>query len=127
MDEVQLKYQRNNSWGIAISVDLNSCNPELIRDRNKIRQFAIDLCNLLEVQRFGECMSVNFGNSKQAYGYSMVQLIDTSLISGHFANQTNSAYLDIFSCKYCDPKKVAQFAKKFFQAKYCRLNYLFRR
>ena len=41
----------------------------------------------------------------------MVQLIETSLISGHFANDTNSAYLDIFSCKGYDPAVVEEFSK----------------
>ena len=46
----------------------------------------------------------------------MVQLIETSLISGHFANDTNSAYLDIFSCKGYDPAVVEEFSKNFFGA-----------
>jgi hypothetical protein len=46
----------------------------------------------------------------------MVQFIETSLISGHFANFTNAAYVDIFSCKAYDPEQVARFSKKFFQA-----------
>jgi S-adenosylmethionine/arginine decarboxylase-like enzyme len=47
----------------------------------------------------------------------MTQLIETSLISAHFANQSNTTYLDVFSCKAYDPEVVAQFAKQFFKAK----------
>jgi len=47
----------------------------------------------------------------------MVQLIETSLISGHFANQTNNVYLDVFSCKFFDPNTVAEYAKEFFEAR----------
>ena len=47
----------------------------------------------------------------------MTQLIETSLISGHFANDTNRAYLDIFSCKGYDPAVVETFSKKFFRAR----------
>ena len=54
---------------------------------------------------------LNCGSSSIKY-----QLIETSLISGHFANQSNNIYLDIFSCKFYDPNVVAEFAKKFFQA-----------
>ena len=60
------------------------------------------------MQRFGECQVVDFGSGRVA-GYSMVQLISTSLISGHFANDTNNAYLDIFSCKGYDPAIVEDF------------------
>jgi S-adenosylmethionine/arginine decarboxylase-like enzyme len=49
-------------------------------------------------------------------GYSMIQLIETSLISGHFANESNAAYLDIFSCKNYDPAIVEEFSKVFFGA-----------
>ena len=47
----------------------------------------------------------------------MTQLIETSLISAHFANQSNTTYLDVFSCKAYDPKTVVEFAKSFFKAK----------
>ncbi len=43
----------------------------------------------------------------------MTQLIETSLISGHFANKTNTVYLDVFSCKYYDPRAVGEFATEF--------------
>ena len=46
----------------------------------------------------------------------MLQLIETSLISGHFANDTNRAYLDIFSCKAYDPAVVEAFSREFFSA-----------
>jgi hypothetical protein len=55
--------------------------------------------------------------SGRVAGYSMVQLISTSLISGHFANDTNNAYLDIFSCKGYDPAIVEAFSKDFFGAR----------
>jgi hypothetical protein len=47
----------------------------------------------------------------------MAQLIETSLVFGHFANQSNVAYPDIFSCKEYPSKKAADFCKKFFEAK----------
>jgi len=46
----------------------------------------------------------------------MLQLIETSLISGHFANDSNRAYLDIFSCKPYDPAVVERFSREFFSA-----------
>lgn len=127
IDKIQLKYERDDSWGLLVSLDLHGCNSDLIRDRVKIRQFVIDLCELIKVNRFGECILVNFGKDKRVAGFSMVQLIDASLISGHFANKTNTAYLDIFSCKYYNPTQAAEFAKEFFEAKDYKLNYLLRK
>ena len=102
-------------WGLLTSLDIYGCNPEIIRDENQIRRYVTELCHLIEMKRFGECQVVHFGEDERVSGYSMVQLIETSLISGHFANLTNAAYIDIFSCKPYDPEKVARFSKEFFQ------------
>ena len=104
------------AWGLSTSVDLQDCRPETIRDRNHIEAYVIALCKLIGMKRYGDCQIVHFGDGRVA-GYSMVQLIETSLISGHFANDTNRAYLDIFSCKGYDAVVVEEFSRKFFGAR----------
>jgi S-adenosylmethionine/arginine decarboxylase-like enzyme len=101
-------------WGLAASIDIYECDPETIRNADKIRRFVIELCRLIDMQRFGETLCVHFGEDERVSGYSMVQLIETSLISAHFANQSNTTYLDIFSCKPYDPQQTANFAKEYF-------------
>ena len=103
-------------WGLQTSLDLHGCNPDTIRDSEKIRKFVIELCNLIKMRRFGECQIVHFGEDERVQGYSMVQLIETSLISGHFANMTNAAYIDIFSCKLYNPEEAARFTQALFEA-----------
>ncbi len=103
------------AWGLCTAVDLQDCNPDFIRDPDHIRRYVVDLCELIGMKRFGECLVVDFGEGRVA-GYSMVQLISTSLISGHFANDTNNAYLDIFCCKGYDSAVVESFSKEFFGA-----------
>nr|MBN2276591.1 S-adenosylmethionine decarboxylase [candidate division Zixibacteria bacterium] len=109
-------------WGMACSFDIYDCNPEIIRDARKIKQFVIELCDLIEMKRFGETQVVHFGEDEKVAGYSMVQLIETSLISAHFANLTNTTYLDVFSCKSYDPDKVKEFAVRFFGGSRCISN-----
>ena len=104
------------AWGLCTAVDLQDCNPDLIRNAEYIKRYVVELCELIGMKRFGECQVVNFGEGRVA-GYSMVQLISTSLISGHFANDTNNASLDIFSCKGYDPAVVESFSKEFFGAR----------
>jgi S-adenosylmethionine/arginine decarboxylase-like enzyme len=104
------------AWGLCTAVDLQDCNPEFIRDAEHIRRYVVELCELIGMKRFGECQVVKFGEGRVA-GYSMVQLISTSLISGHFADDSNNAYLDIFSCKGYDPAVVEAFSKEFFGAR----------
>jgi S-adenosylmethionine/arginine decarboxylase-like enzyme len=103
------------AWGMSTSVDLHNCDPDAIRSRERIREFVVRLCDLIGMRRFGECQIVHFGEGRVA-GYSMLQLIETSLISGHFANDSNRAYLDIFSCKPYDPAAIERFAREFFGA-----------
>ena len=84
------------AWGLCTAVDLQDCLPDLIRNADHIRRYVVELCELIDMKRFGECQVVDFGSGRVA-GYSMVQLISTSLISGHFANDTNNAYPLTFS------------------------------
>ncbi len=103
-------------WGLLTSLDLYHCNPTTIRSPKKIRQYIVELCKLIEMRRFGECQVVHFGEDERVKGYSVVQLIETSLISGHFANLTNAAYIDIFSCKSYEPEEAVRFTRNFFEA-----------
>lgn len=110
---------RKSVWGIAASIDIYNCNPGTIRNANEIRRFVIQLCDLIEMERFGETEVIHFGEEERVSGFSMVQLIETSLISAHFANLTNTVYLDVFSCKPYDPAIVEEFACKFFDGSHC--------
>jgi len=113
-------------WGIASSFDIYDCDPETIRSADKIREFVVKLCDLIEMKRFGETTVVHFGEDEKVAGYSMMQLIETSLISAHFANLTNTVYLDVFSCKPYDPAVVEEFAPRFFGGSRCITNVNFR-
>ena len=126
-ENLKEEYENQDAWGLLSSIDLHSCTPKIIRDSAKIKQFVVELCNLIKMKRFGGTTVVNFGEDERVSGFSMTQLIETSLISGHFANLTNNVYLDIFSCKYYSPQIAAEFAKRFFQAKDYKLTYLLRK
>ena len=118
--------KKQTVWGIASSIDIYGCNPETIRDARKIKEFVVRLCDLIEMKRFGETQVVHFGEEERVAGFSMVQLIETSLISAHFANLTNTVYLDVFSCKPYDLKKVKAFSRSFFEGKRCIINVKYR-
>lgn len=112
--ETGVKLPGEQPWGLSCSIDIYDCNPETIRDADAIRRFVAQLCTLIRMRPFGETRVVHFGQDERVAGYSMTQLIETSLISGHFANQTNTAYLDIFSCTPYEPETVSSFARQFF-------------
>ncbi len=124
---IQKEYAAVDAWGLHSGIDIHGCNPETIRSADEIKRFVVELCELIGMKRFGECVVVNFGEDERVAGYSMTQLIETSLISAHFANQTNAVYLDVFSCKCYSPEVVAEFAKKFFGGTSYDLDYTFRK
>ena len=119
---VMRKAMAENVWGIAASIDIYSCNPETIRDAEAIKRFVAELCEQIEMKRFGETQVVHFGEDERVAGFSMVQLIETSLISAHFANLTNTVYLDVFSCKAYNAETVQTFAETFFEGSHSLLN-----
>jgi S-adenosylmethionine/arginine decarboxylase-like enzyme len=47
-------------------------------------------------------------------GYSLMQLITTSNICGHFMELDGTAYFDVFSCKDFDPVTVKKVVNSYF-------------
>ncbi len=126
-DPIRRRYESTNAWGMLSSIDLHDCTPETIRSADRIKQFVVELCEKIDMKRFGDCVVVDFGDDPKVAGFSMTQLIETSLIAAHFANLTNTVYLDVFSCKYYDPAVVAAFSAQFFGAKDYKVTHLLRK
>ncbi len=104
-------------WGLSSCIDLYECDPGTMRDANAIRDFVRQLCDRIQMRRYGETQVVYFGDDPRVTGFSMTQLIETSLISAHFADASCAIYLDVFSCAPYVPEEVARFAAQFFGAK----------
>ena len=121
-EDYQMQFEATGAWGLATQLDLHNCNPDTIRSAEKIREYTFELCDRIRVKRFGEPQIVHFGQDERVAGYSLVQLIETSLVSGHFANLTDRAYLDIFSCAYYNPSDVVTFSVDFFGARSHSIN-----
>ena len=107
---------RGTPWGWHLVLNLYNCDLNLIRSAEVIRQFVIDLCDLIEMRRFGEPTIVNFGEDPRVAGYSLIQLIETSNICAHFADQSRAVYIDIFSCKQFEPEVATEFCIAAFRA-----------
>lgn len=121
------EFESGDYWGLWSGIDLRSCNPDSVRSEEKVKEFVKKLCNKIKMKRFGETVVVNFGNDERVSGFSMTQLIETSLVSAHFVNQTNNIFLDVFSCSFYNPEEIAEFAKESFGAEDYKLNYIIRK
>ncbi len=108
----------NGAYGLEVVLDLYDCNPKVIRSSKKLAEYVTKLCKLLKMEKYGKTLLPHFGY-KEAYtaGYSMLQFIETSSITGHFSELWNAAYINIFSCRYFDAQKAIKFTVKFFGSK----------
>jgi S-adenosylmethionine decarboxylase len=90
-------------WGKHLVLDCSSCDREAVRDADAIRAFSEDLVAAIGMVACGEPVLAHFATHlPEAAGYSLVQLIETSAVTGHFCDASGDAYLDVFSCKDFD-------------------------
>ncbi len=108
-------------FGQELTLDLYDCDLATISSGEKIKEFVITLCDkVIMMKRYGEPLIPNFGHdSPITSGYSLVQLIETSMVSAHFSEYKRAVYLNIFSCAWFDPVKTEEYCKNFFGAKTC--------
>ena len=119
---------KSKDFGTELILDLIDCDPDIIRSAKKIDTFVRRLCRRIKMKRYGDPIIEHFGHkSPLTSGYSLVQLIETSCVSGHFSDGLNNAYLNIFSCKAFDPDDAAAFCKEFFKAKRVRKRFIVRK
>ncbi|MBL8103178.1 MAG: S-adenosylmethionine decarboxylase [Anaerolineales bacterium] len=114
-------------WGVSSAIDLYECDLALMQNAEAIKDFVRILCDRIKMRRYGETQVVFFGDEPRVQGFSMTQLIETSLISAHFADASRAIYLDVFSCAPYDPEDAAKFAMEYFKASHYHLNVSYRR
>jgi len=81
-------------WGVSSCIDLYDCDLHVMQDADAIKRFVRELCDLIKMRRFGETQVVRFGDDPRVTGFSMTQLIETSLVSAHFADNSQTVYFD---------------------------------
>lgn len=116
-------------FGKELILDLYDCDLTKISSEAEIRNFVEKLCDeVIKMKRFGEALIPHFGHANPVTsGFSLVQLIETSSVTGHFSEYKRSAYINIFSCAPFDPEETANFCQQFFGAKRLRKRHLHRR
>lgn len=105
-------------FGYELIMDLYECDQSIISSKEKLQEYTDELCELIKMKKYGKTLLPYFGE-KEAFtkGYSLVQLIETSSITGHFSEFWKTAYINIFSCKKYNQVLAKKFTKQFFKAK----------
>jgi S-adenosylmethionine decarboxylase len=102
------------AWGQHLVLNIANCNDNICK-KAAIRAFTKELVEAIRMKAYGEPIIEHFAEySPDAAGYSLVQLIETSSITGHFSDKNKDAYLDIFSCKAFDNDKALEVVEKYF-------------
>lgn len=114
-------------FGYELILDLHECDLKVMASKKKLTEYVNKLCKLIKMDPYGKLFLPYFGLEKpHTKGYSLLQFIETSSITGHFSEYWRKSYINIFSCKSYNPKKAAQFTKKFFKAKKLVTQYIVR-
>ena len=114
-------------WGYHLILDCKGGDLAKVRSSDNISQFVRTLVTRIDMVVCGEPKIEHFAtNNPNAAGFSLVQLIETSSITGHFVDLNGDSYIDVFSCKSFDIEKVKEVVKQFFSPKQIKVTYLTR-
>ena len=102
-------------WGYHLMLNVSGCDHGSITSYDNVYYFSKQLVEDIDMVSFGEPQIINFGSGNKA-GFTLVQLIETSNICAHFCNETDTFYLDVFSCKTFNPDVVFNLVKEFFKS-----------
>ncbi len=109
---------KKKTYGYELIIDLYECEVDIISSKKRLQEYIDKLCKLIKMKKFGNTLIPYFGdNAAYTKGYSLVQLIETSSVTGHFSDLWKTAYINIFSCLKYDTDKAAKFTKEFFKSK----------
>ena len=112
-------------WGYHLILDCKSGNN--VDDKQNIKNFVTDLVDRIDMVAFGDPIVEHFAShDKEKAGFSLVQLIETSSIVGHFVDKNGDFYLDIFSCKKFERDIVIECVKQYFSPFSVKETYLLR-
>jgi S-adenosylmethionine/arginine decarboxylase-like enzyme len=114
-------------WGQHLIIDLARGRREAIRSRETIARFARELVAAIHMKAYGDPILAHFAeHSPKAAGWTLVQLIETSSITGHFCDLSGDAYLDVFSCQEFDVQTVIDLVEETFEPEHVQTTVLMR-
>lgn len=114
-----------NPWGWHSILNISKACSKSIRCPVNIGNFSSALVKKIDMTAYGPPQIIRFGEDNK-YGYTLIQLLTTSNISAHFAEEDNSIFLDVFSCKKFHPKDVDEVVQLYFKPQHIHHNFIHR-
>ena len=107
--------QATPPWGQHLIVDFAGCPRHFLTEPGHLRAWVSELVAAIKMQAYGEPMVEHFAtHSYESAGYTVIQLIETSNICAHFAENLGQVYIDIFSRKEFDNAVAEDVCRKYF-------------
>ncbi len=111
------------NYGKELILDIHNCDVKLF-NRKILKKYLIELCELIDMKR-EDLHFWDYKDEPEEYeeapvhlkGVSLIQFITTSNITIHTLDILKRVYINIFSCKDFDSKKVINFTSFFFCGK----------
>lgn len=101
------------TWGFETLLDCYEGDKTKITSKENIECFAKTLVERIDMKAYGEPQVIHFGEDDKL-GYTLVQLIETSNITGHFCDDTGNFYINVFSCKPYKINVIVETVNEFF-------------
>jgi S-adenosylmethionine/arginine decarboxylase-like enzyme len=114
-------------WGYHLLLDCKAGDLDKVTSKSNINNFIHDLVPSIGMRAYGDPIIEHFATHlPEAAGYSLLQLIETSSITGHFSDKTGDHYIDVFSCKEFNIEDAISIVKTYFNPTEIRTTYLTR-
>ncbi len=119
--------EKTGYWGYHLILDCQGCDRNAITNRENLAAFVKTLVKEIDMVAYGEPVLEHFAtHDPEKAGYSLVQLIETSSITGHFVDKNGDAYFDVFSCKPFEIETVKKVVTDFFHPQRIKTHFLTR-
>jgi S-adenosylmethionine decarboxylase len=109
----------DHTYGMELVMDVHGCDPAVITSTERLATYTQRLCDeILHMRRYGDPLIERFGlAADKTAGYTLVQLIETSSVTGHFSDAWRAGFLNVFSCRTFDPAAVVAFTESWFRGR----------
>jgi S-adenosylmethionine/arginine decarboxylase-like enzyme len=117
--------RRQFRYGMELVVDIQVPDLDDIANPVRLQQFVNTLVEVIEMKAFPiseteKTWVRRFGlgqeHAEVTAGYTVIQPIETSSIVLHLSEGRLTGHLNVFSCKYFDPRAALEFIEAFFRA-----------
>jgi S-adenosylmethionine decarboxylase len=102
-------------FGQHLAMNLHGCRLAVITSPAALADYVAKLVHEIDMVAYGPTQIEHFGHAlPETSGFTVAQMIETSLISGHMVDADCTAWWDVFSCKPFDVDKALALTEVFF-------------